>query len=325
MLERRMLVFLLWAALGTAACQSDRTVSSHAPVDDSTRSERLAAELEDETAATVMVVAHRACWSNGAPENSLSAIYECEQIGADIIEIDVAVTADGVPVLLHDETVDRTTDGIGRIAELSLADIRGLRLRVGPGGPGSELTNERIPTLEEALQASKDKFLINLDVKAEVFDQAYAVVRSLAIEEQILMKMSALPDDPRLRSADFVGQTLFMPIIRQCMPQNNGAPCSASVSEVAPDFAPYNPIAYEIIYADADYFREGIAVMQGMRSRIWVNTLEPRHAAGHTDALAVSDPDAHWGQVVRDGANIIQTDRPALLLSYLRSQGLRAD
>ena len=325
MLERPQLVFLLWAAFGTVTCQSDTSTLSSYVSNDATRSERLVAELEDETAATVMVVAHRACWSNGAPENSLSAIRECEQIGADIIEIDVAVTADGVPILLHDETVDRTTDGVGPVSELSLADVRGLRLRVGPGGPGSGLTNERIPTLEEALQASKDKFLINLDVKAEVFDQAYAVVRSLDIDDQILMKMSALPDDPRLRSADFVGQTLFMPIIRQCMPQNNGAPCSASVSEVAPGFSPYNPIAYEVVYGDADYLREGVAVMQDMGGRIWVNTLEPHHAAGHTDALAVADPDAHWGQVMRDGANIIQTDRPALLLSYLRSKGLRAD
>ena len=320
---------VLWvlAVLCAPACQFE---SVSAPGDSaapgSTRSDRLRDELQDETAPTVMVVAHRGCWVEGAPENSLAAIRRCDAIGVDIIEIDVALTSDGTPVLLHDETVDRTTAGSGPIAEMSLDDLRSLRLRSGFGGDDAEITNERIPTLEQALTASRDTFLINLDMKAEAFDRAYEVARSLGVEDQILMKMSALPDDPALQTARFLDRTMFMPIIRECAGEATGVPaCSESIASVAPAYSPYGPIAYEIVYMNSDYLREGVASMRAMGGRIWVNTLDSTLAGGHTDALAVDDPDAHWGQVVRDGANIIQTDYPALLSGYLRREGLRSD
>ena len=317
---------LVLAVASAPACQiGSPPVPGQFATSGSTRSDRLLAELEDETVLTVMVAAHRGCWKNGSPENSLSAIRRCNAIGVDIIEIDVAVTSDGTPVLLHDETVDRTTDGSGAIAELSLEQVRTLRLRDGLGGSGAELTDEGIPTLEEALAASKDTFLINLDMKAEAFDQAYEVVRTLGVEDQILMKMSTLPDDPALRNARFLGQTLFMPIIRECTVQTNGLACADSISSVVPAYSPFDPIAYEVVYSSSVFFREGVATMRAAGGRIWVNTLDPTLAAGHTDALAVADPDAHWGQVIREGADIIQTDEPALLLGFLRRRGLRSN
>lgn len=290
-----------------------------------TRSERLLAELDDETAGTVMIVAHRGCWADAAPENSLAAIRRCDAIGADVIEIDVGITSDGTPVLMHDETVDRTTDGSGAIAGLTLEQVRDLRLRTGLGGADAELTDERVPTLEEALTFSNGRFLVNLDMKAEAFDRAHEVVEALGMEDSTLMKMSALPDDPVLQNASFIGETLFMPIIRECTDQNDGLACTDSISSIAPSYAQYDPIAYEVVYSSSDFLREGIGTLRALGGRIWVNTLEPTLAAGHTDALAVTDPDAHWGQVIRDGANIIQTDRPALLLDYLRRQGLRSN
>lgn len=290
-----------------------------------TRSERLLAELNDENAGTVMIVAHRGCWADAAPENSLAAIRRCDAIGADIIEIDVGITSDGTPVLMHDDTVDRTTDGSGAIAGLPLEQVRNLRLRIGLGGADAVLTDERVPTLEEALAFSSGKFLINLDMKADAYDQAYEVVESLGMQDQTLMKMSALPDDPVLRNASFHGETLFMPIIRECTERNEGLACTDSISSIAPGYSQYDPIAYEVVYSTSDFLREGIGTMRATGGRIWVNTLQPTHAAGHTDALAVTDPGAHWGQVIRDGANIIQTDRPALLLDYLRQQGLRSN
>lgn len=290
-----------------------------------TRSERLLAELNDETAGTVMIVAHRGCWAGAAPENSLAAIRRCDAIGADVIEIDVAITSDGTLVLMHDDTVDRTTDGSGTIAGLSLEQVRNLRLRTGLGGADAELTDERVPTLEEALALSNGRFLVNLDMKAEALNRAYEVVKALGMEDQTLMKMSALPDDPVLQNASFIGETLFMPIIRECTEPNDGLACTDSISSIAPGYSQYDPIAYEVVYSTSDFLREGIGMMRAMGGRIWVNTLEPTLASGHTDALAVTDPDAHWGQVIRDGANIIQTDRPALLLDYLLGQGLRSN
>ena len=328
MLHRRLVLSFALAAVLIAACQSESGLLSQSGdrlSSQVTRSGQLLAELDDETAQTVMIVAHRGCWSQATPENSLAAIHRCNEIGADILELDVGITFDGTPVLMHDETVDRMTDGSGAIAELSLDEVRRLRLRAGLGGRDAELTDERVPTLEDALALSRNRFLVNLDMKAEAFDQAYEVVKALGMEDQILMKMSALPDDPMLQNARFLGETLFMPIIRECTEQTDGLACTDSISSVAPAYSRYDPIAYEIVYSTSDFFREGVATMRATGGRIWVNTLEPTLAAGHTDALAVVDPDAHWGQVIRDGANIIQTDHPALLLDYLRQKGLRSN
>lgn len=84
-------------------------------------------------AAAVLVASHRGQWRS-APENSLGAIDQAIKDGAEIVEIDVRLTSDGVPVLMHDSTVDRTTDGRGQVADLSLAQIKNLRLQEGLGG-----------------------------------------------------------------------------------------------------------------------------------------------------------------------------------------------
>lgn len=62
--------------------------------------------------------------SRTAPENSLAALERCIAIGADVMETDVRRAADGTLVMLHDATVDRTTDGTGKLSELTLADLQ---------------------------------------------------------------------------------------------------------------------------------------------------------------------------------------------------------
>jgi glycerophosphoryl diester phosphodiesterase len=75
--------------------------------------------------AKPFVIAHRGA-SNVAPENTLAAIEQAVALGADGVEVDVRATADGVPLLLHDATVDRTTDGAGDIEALSWAQVQRL-------------------------------------------------------------------------------------------------------------------------------------------------------------------------------------------------------
>ncbi|HDI31391.1 MAG TPA: glycerophosphodiester phosphodiesterase, partial [Thermofilum sp.] len=77
------------------------------------------------------------------PENTLRAIERALRCGVDAVEVDVRMTKDGRLVLMHDETVDRTTDGEGRVRDLTFNEIR--RLDAGKG--------ERVPTLEEVLEA----------------------------------------------------------------------------------------------------------------------------------------------------------------------------
>ncbi|MFI8079532.1 glycerophosphodiester phosphodiesterase [Kitasatospora sp. NPDC086009] len=91
------------------------------------------------------VIGHRGAPLD-APENTMGSFETALDQGADWLETDVQTTRDGVPVLMHDPTVDRTTDGHGAVADLTAAQVAGLRVTVGPGPA------EAVPTLEHLLK-----------------------------------------------------------------------------------------------------------------------------------------------------------------------------
>ncbi|XP_067333458.1 glycerophosphodiester phosphodiesterase 1-like [Channa argus] len=125
----------------------------------------------------VPVVAHRgAC--HDAPENTLAAIREASRNGATGVELDLSFTADGVPVLMHDETVDRTTNGSGPISKLQFVQLRRLdaaarhRLKV-------KFVGERVPTLQEAVEECiRHQLTIFFNVK-DPGDKAAAVLHAM--------------------------------------------------------------------------------------------------------------------------------------------------
>src|SRR5579885_1334008 len=95
-----------------------------------------------------LVISHAACKGH-APENTLAGIRAALELGCEAIEIDVHTTVDGVPVLLHDDTLDRTTDGKGDVRGMPLAELQ--RLDAGARTFGDRFAGERVPTLEQAL------------------------------------------------------------------------------------------------------------------------------------------------------------------------------
>lgn len=97
-----------------------------------------------------------------APENTMPAFAAALASGLEFVETDVQLTADGVPILMHDETVDRTTDGSGAVAELTAAQIRALD---AGSWYGPEFAGTRVPLLDEfldALAGSRQKALLEL-------------------------------------------------------------------------------------------------------------------------------------------------------------------
>jgi glycerophosphoryl diester phosphodiesterase len=100
---------------------------------------------------SVLVIAHRGA-SGHAPENTLAAFKRAIALGATFIETDLQLSRDAHFVAIHDDTVNRTTNGQGKVHDLSLADLR--RLDAGSWF-GSEFSGERIPTLVEILEFSK--------------------------------------------------------------------------------------------------------------------------------------------------------------------------
>ncbi|MBE9472348.1 MAG: glycerophosphodiester phosphodiesterase, partial [Chloroflexi bacterium] len=108
-----------------------------------------------------MNIAHRGA-SAVAPPNTLAAFEKAVELGADGIEFDVHLSADGVLVVIHDFNVDDTTDGSGRVAEMTLAQLKQLDAgsRFDPAFAG-----ERIPTLEEVLETVGSRLLLNIELK----------------------------------------------------------------------------------------------------------------------------------------------------------------
>ena len=91
-----------------------------------------------------MIIAHRGDWRY-APENSLRGFANCIKSGFDAIEVDVRMTKDGVLVIMHDETVNRTTDGKGKVSDLTFEEIKKLHLKT----PTNYVSDQTVPSFEE--------------------------------------------------------------------------------------------------------------------------------------------------------------------------------
>src|SRR5581483_8700558 len=128
------------------------------------------------------VVAHRGCW-RGTAENSLQALRNCEALGIQAFEGDVRATKDGVLVWIHDPTLDRTTNLSGSIADLTYAQIKEARLKSGPGGSQSSLTDQKLPRLEEILEASRHLIAV-LDIKDGSYEATYRLVHAAKAEKR---------------------------------------------------------------------------------------------------------------------------------------------
>ena len=106
-------------------------------------------------------VAHRGA-SGNYPENTLIAFQKALEIGVDEIELDLYLTKDDRLIIMHDSTVDRTTDGTGAISELTLAEIKVLD---AGRAFGEQFRGERVPTWEEALELVQGKVGLNVHLK----------------------------------------------------------------------------------------------------------------------------------------------------------------
>ena len=161
-------IFLPLLALGacgqTVESSAPAANGGSAPVLDASGFETAAAFLSCLEGEAAIVSAHRGGPARGYPENAIETFeHTLAQIPA-LIETDVRETRDGVPVLLHDETVDRTTNGSGEIADMTLAEAKALYLLDEDG----RATDFQIPTLDEALRAMRGKTILKLDVKRGV-------------------------------------------------------------------------------------------------------------------------------------------------------------
>lgn len=109
----------------------------------------------------IFSIAHRGC-SSLAPENTLSSFRKALEIGVDGIELDIRFTKDKEIIVIHDNLVDRTTNGKGKINELTLKQIKKLNIIDKTTG---KLLNETIPTLKEVIDLVRDRAILWIEMK----------------------------------------------------------------------------------------------------------------------------------------------------------------
>lgn len=273
-------------------------------------SDKILAHLNNPPNNYVMVASHRGDWRN-APENSIQAIKNCIKMGVDIVEIDISLSKDSVLVLMHDASIDRTTTGKGKVSEWTLDSLKSVFLKNGL----QRATLHQIPTLEEAMLAAKGKILINLDKCSNYMDLAYQVLEKTGTTEQVIFKGTGNIDHVRKKYGDLLDKIIYMPVIGEKNPH---------LDKQIDDFLKSNKTrVFEVIYnVDDSPMFEAIETIKKNERHVWVNTLWKSLCGDHYDDLAMDDPNGTWGWVIKNGADVIQTDRPELLLKYLREKGL---
>lgn len=239
------------------------------------------------------IVAHRGLLQH-APENTLANFRACLELRLGF-EFDVERTRDGQLVCIHDSTVDRTTDGTGRVSELTLSDLR--RLDAGSWFD-PQFTGEKVPTVEEVLSLiaahRQLDILIAVDLKAEGVEQE--VVR-LAEKHEVLHCLL------------FIGRTISEPEVRRRIKQASAKARTATVANTPEEF----PRALTDRDSDWVYFRF-LPTREQMKAV---------HSAGRSAFIAGVTVSGHvpenWRSAVDAGVNGLLTDYPLEARTMLRS------
>jgi len=144
---------------------------------------------------TPLIIAHRGDSAN-RPENTLASFKSALDLGADLLELDVQLTKDRHVVVIHDPSVERTTDGNGLVAEMTLATIR--KLSAGYSERfGDRYTAEKVPTLAEVLTLARGRARVMIEIKKEsvsedenedgIEGRSIAAVREARMEKNVLL------------------------------------------------------------------------------------------------------------------------------------------
>ncbi len=247
-------------------------------------------------ARQVTVVGHRGLLLH-APENTLPAFRACLELRVGF-EFDVRRTNDGHLVCIHDETLDRTTDGHGNVAKTSLAD---LKRRDAGSWFDPAFQNERVPTVDEVLaliaQYPTAPVLIAADIKATDEEVEQDIV-SLAQRRQVLDRLL------------FIGRTISEPEVRRRLRQADSASHCAALANAPEELAKAIADKHsDWVYVRYVPGREEVAHAHEAGKRVFI--------AGAT--VAGQEP-ANWRSAVEHGVDGILTDYPFALSRLLRAQ-----
>lgn len=238
----------------------------------------------------VVVIAHRGGHEE-APENSLASIRTAIELGCDYVELDVRKTQDGKLVLMHDSSVDRTTNGKGKVDALTFDEIRTLKFT---GKVAEKHPDEIVPTFDEALDLCHDKIGLYLDHKAgEVPELLEALKRHDMISRTVVYS-----SHEKLREFKKFEPSIWI------MPDHPDDP--EKIAQLANDLHPET--------MDGGLHRwtkDQVETAHQHKVEVWVDILGPLdNEPGYKYALEI-------------GVDAIQTDHPAAVINYLKQRHFR--
>ena len=313
--------FLLIAAAALALVSCTEKAPKYA-----NRAEAIVAQIHDPASKYVVVTVHRGDWRN-FPENSIPAIESIIRMGADIMELDLKMTADSVLVLSHDAVVKRCTNfskvfrdepgKSAKVKDLTLAEIKRLSLK---RAHGVAIDTLHMPTLEEALLCCKDRICVNVDQGYDYYDQVLAITEKLGVTDQILIKGKKPIEVVAAHEAAYEHNMMYMPIVD--IQREKGKALLDSYMEQG-----VVPLAYEVCWGDNsdNAFADACEKIIAQGSKVWVNTIWASLCGGDGNdddaAFQAKDPGEVYQQYLDKGVSMIQTDRPELLIGWLKSKG----
>ncbi len=243
-----------------------------------------------------LVAAHRAAHLNYA-ENSRSAIEEAIRLNIDIVELDVRETKDHELVIIHDRTVDRTTNGKGKVKDLTLKELKSLSLL-----HDKKTTSDRMLTFEEALKETKDKIIMDIDFKAEgkkALNKAIALLQKYQMTDQVLFYI-------------YDNYKLISYLHKKC-PDMRIMPRAYNPENVDQILKHKN---FNAIHVDFKFYSDDLCerILKDNK-RVWANAL------GKYDEMEQNNKNG-YDEITKKKINVIQTNYPEELLKYLKDHHL---
>lgn len=249
------------------------------------------------------VIAHRG-FSRRAPENTLVAVRQAIELGADMVEIDVSMSSDGELVVIHDETLDRTTDGTGPVLATPWSVIAGLDAGSWFVSPvGNRFAGERVPTLDQVLATTARRCLLNIEIKTEAVGDASVdevPVDGIAARLAAAVRERDVVDEVVVSSFD----PRALAHLRALAPEIRTA--SLYARSIHRDMTP-REIAGQV-------GSEGLNVS---RSEATAALIEQAHDAGLPVAVYTVNQLADMVAMLDRGADALFTDRPDRMLDLL--------
>lgn len=237
----------------------------------------------------IIVIAHRGAHRE-APENTLASLEKAIEIGCDYVELDVRRTKDGALVIMHDASVNRMTNGRGKIEDLTLAEIRNLGIR----SRHKNWADLKVPTFDEMLEHAKGRMKIYVDHKQAPPADVLAAIKRHGMLHDVVVYGSV----PTLREYKKLAPDVWI------MP---GHPDSiADIESLCRDLKP-ETLDGNVV----EWTRPQVEAAHRGGAQVWVDN------RSHLDNAAGIKQDFELG------VDAIQTDDPATVLKVLKSMGLR--